>query len=451
MHIKRFDTCTPAGRLWGIAAFALGLSLATNVIYVLKIGNTSVYIGYIVAVIVAFPLVLRDMKSGGPHLTLIDKSLWVFAFVCLLSVFPSIVSAGMGFVPDDEPLTVLKGLIVLICGVLVYYAVVSLESQRRSLIAGLAVGIAVNGVISVFQQVAFNSGSYFSLYTLFPQDAFSISAKWEIWSNLPVGAEHINVFRPQGLFLEASHLMVFLVCFAPFVFLSLRSTVAKAIVAVSAVYACATSMSPNSVFLIMEVLVLAFFVLSGRRFQTRLSETRLNPLLVLFVLAILLLSILGFVLKPEILINALNSIGRSLADLNISSTTDDGTLERWDSMLKALAAVSQFPFGAGWNTESQVLVFLYGSSDVASHSFVIRLLLELGVVGLVSYLYMMARHSMRLVAERKDLYAFALGVGVLFMLLCQAANGTSMVPWAWALLGLAQTEILSRGGEERGN
>ena len=119
-------------------------------------------------------------------------------------------------------------------------------------------------------------------------------------------------------------------------------------------------------------------------------------------------------------------------------------------MVKALSAIMYFPFGSGWNTESQVLTFLYGSSDVASHSFAIRLLLETGLVGLLSYVYLIIRHSVPLILT-KNLRTISIGIGALFMLLCQFTNGTSMVPWVWALLGLAQSEILGigRNGHEQ--
>lgn len=448
MRINGTFDFTQGDRSWAYAAFILGLSLTTNVAYVFKIGNTPVYVGYVVAVLLAIPLFLRDLKSGGPHLGMFDKSLWAFTLVCFLSLFPSIAAAAMGFAPGDTPLTVLKGLIVFVCGILIYYVVVSLETHIRYLVIGLALGIIINGIFCVAQQVAFESGSYFSLYSLFPQDSFAVSAKWEIWSSLPLGAGHINVFRPQGLFLETSHLMVFLVCFVPFVFLDLQNSAAKAAVSVCALYACLTSMSPNSIFLIIEVLILTALHFSGGLTKLRLSDVRFNPFVILFALAVLLVSLFALFSKPELLSGAFDSLGRSLTDLNITSTTDDGTLERWDSMVKALSAISYFPFGSGWNTESQVLTFIYGSSDVASHSFAIRLLLETGIIGLLSYVYLIIRHSLRLVLTESP-RTISIGIGALFMLLCQFTNGTSMVPWVWALLGLAQSEILRIGRSDR--
>lgn len=431
-------------RSWALSAFIMGLSLTTNVAYAFKIGNTPVYIGYVVAVLLTIPLFLRDFKSGGPHFELFDKSVWVFALVCVLSLFPSIASAGIGHAPNEIPLTVLKGLIVFVCGILVYYVVLSLAPQKRYLVLGLSAGIILNGIISLFQQIAFDSGSYFSLYSLFPQDSFCVSARWEIWSSLPLGSGHINVFRPQGLFLEASHLMVFLVCFVPFVFLELQSFAVKVAVSVCTFYTCVTSMSPNSIFLIIEVLILTALYFSEGSTKLRLSDVRFNPFAILLVLAVSLVSLFVFFSKPELLSGALESLSRSLTDLNISSTTDAGTLERWDSMVKALSAITYFPFGSGWNTESQVLTFLYGSSDVASHSFAIRLLLETGFVGFLSYVYLIIRHSVPLILT-KNLRTISIGIGALFMLLCQFTNGTSMVPWVWALLGLAQSEILRTG------
>lgn len=433
-------------RLKAAAAFLLGLSLTTNVVYVFRIGNTCVYVAYAIALLVTVAFMFHDRARGGMWLGSVDRSVWVFAGLAALSLATSTVLAAAGSVPQDTPAVVLKGLVVLACGLAVYYSVVRLSNMRGCLVAGLALGIAFNGAVSLLQQAAFDSGSFFTLYSLFPQDSFSISAKYEAWVSLPSGAGRIGSFRPQGLFLETSHLMVFLVCFAPFVFLSLKSVAARLAILACAAYCCFTSLSPNAVFLVVEAVIIVAAAI-GDAGPRRLAGVRFNPAAVLMVLALLVVGVLLLLRSPGAISGAADSLARSFADLNVSSSSDEGTIERWGSMTKVLAALPLFPLGSGWNTEGGVLMYLYGSSDVASHSFAIRLALEVGVIGLASYVYVIVRHARCIRGAAGNLRAFSLGLGVVFLFVCQVTNGTAMVPWVWALLGLAQAELVARERE----
>lgn len=426
---------------WPVVSLLFGVSLTTDVIYIFKLGNTCVYIGYAFAVVLALLLLVSRRHFDDVRLAVVDCSVWVFSAFVSLSLFPALFSAFLGHSPADAPLVVLKGLVVFFCGLLVYFAVAELRSFRRYFIFGLTLGLVINGIVSIMQQFAFDSGSFFTFYNLFPQDSFCVSAKWDIWPSLPPYAGRINTFRPQGLFLEASHLMVFLVCLAPYIFLKTNNFYVKLVIVVLTGYCAFTSASPNAVFLIIESLVLLAISFSSS--SVKLSKVKFNPIAAIVLSAFFFAGILFLLYRPDLLTGAFESVSRSLSDLNVASSTDDGTLERWDSMMKALAALSQFPFGSGWNTESSVLVYIYGSSDVASHSFAIRLVLELGVLGLVSYIYVIVRHARLLLCSRSSIEALALGMAVVFLFVCQASNGTSMLPWVWALLGLAQSETLA--------
>ena len=67
------------------------------------------------------------------------------------------------------PLAVLRGLAVLFCGLAVYMVCASPGTDASRLLAGIGLGIVLNGVFSFAAQRAFDSGSYFSLYSLFPK------------------------------------------------------------------------------------------------------------------------------------------------------------------------------------------------------------------------------------------------------------------------------------------
>lgn len=408
-----------------------GLSLSTNVVYVFTIGNTCVYIGYVFAFILCGYLFISDRKSGCVRLDLIDRSIWMFVAVACLSVFLSIVYAISEQLPSETPLVVIRGLIVLFCGLAVYYVVVRLPEYAECLVIGLALGVVTNGAVSMLQMIAFESGSYFTLYYLFPQDSFSISANWSTWGALPGGAGRIPYFRSQGLFLEASHLMVFLTCVAPVAFTAIKSIVARVGILIVTAFCCMTSSSPNVFFILVECVLL----LSHSRKSNKKFRVRRGWILISIIALIVFTCVMA--LHSDFVLSSFTSVAKSIADLNVFTSDDTGTTARWKSMLNALSAYMQYPLGAGWNTESLVLTHIYGANEAASHSYVIRLLLEMGIVGVIAYFVLIMRHSKLLISHGLHIEELAIGMAVLFLFVCQATNGMALVPWAWALLGLS--------------
>lgn len=168
--------------------FFFGLSLTTNVVYLFKVGNTAVPIGYVVAVPLALALLYAGRREWDDLTGSVDRSVWLFCGLAAISLCASLVLAISGVIPENTPLVVLRGLVVLFCGLAVYVVCVSSRLDASCLLAGIGLGIVINGVLSFVAQRAFDSGSYFSLYSLFPQESFAICAPWEIWGQLPAGS-----------------------------------------------------------------------------------------------------------------------------------------------------------------------------------------------------------------------------------------------------------------------
>lgn len=437
-----------SGVMFSICTFLFGMTLTTNVVYVAIIGNTPVYIAYAFSFIFIFYFLFNGVDSI--RLSRIDKSVWLFTAIACLSIIPSLIATMLGASPSDASEVVLRGLLVLFCGLAIYYVVACLRGRERWLIAGITFGLILNGFVSILQQVAFNSGAYFTLYNLFPQDSFQISIPWQISESMPANAGYISVFRPQGLFLETSHLMGFLVCFAPLAVLANRSLPIKVLVIILTSYCAITSLSPNIAFLLIEVVVLAIVTSSNRgagNVSVRNSPSQRSGYIALLVLAAITAFGLYLFLNPSFVNNSVALIGDALAALNPLSSSDAGTTQRFKSMLQGLSIAVHNPFGYGWNTESLMFEFWYhGNSEMGSHSFAIRLLIETGVIGLVAYVGMIFHHSVPLLKRTSSPGGISLGIAVLFLLVIQFTNGDSMVPWTWALLALARNALQSTEG-----
>jgi hypothetical protein len=445
MLVKPSRKKSKSTHMLSVIVFLFGLSLTSDVIYVAMVGNTPVYCGYLFGLVLSIYYLLKDKANG--HIEYVHKSVWAFTGIAMCSLMVSLVNVLIGLAPEDAPVVVLRGLVVLLCGIAIYYATVRLGVLSRWLLVGIMCGLVANGILSLAQQAAFATGSYISLYRYFPQEHFYIAAPFEIWSQLPQSASLTNLFRPQGLFLEASHLVAFLACFAPIVFLSARSCFAKMIIVILTGYCSVAALSPNAIFLVLEIVTL--FIMRPNKTShtvgigTNERDNAGNSAVgTLAILGTIVLVAIFLMLNPETMQLIINKIASAFDGLNMLSSKDTGTLERLEHMQIAAGIVVYYPFGAGWNTESYILRFWFGDSDVTSLSFAIRLLIEVGIPGFICYLYLIYSHAFVLLKKSSGIMCKAIGVAVICLFVIQVTNGTSFIPWTWALLGLAQSAHL---------
>ncbi len=424
------------GILLKIISFILGLSVSTGVIYVFTVGNTPVYIGYFFAALVFIGLLLKNPHRIVRVISAIDISVLVFFGLATLSFIPSFIYCLVGQVDINVPLTVLKGLIVLIAGLIVYIVTLSIRRYRKAIVYGVAFGIIINVVISIIAQIAFESGTVFSLVSLFPQDAFAVSMKWGV--SAPAHSHAIYVFRAQGLFLEASHLMVFLVTWGLLCLRYVRYTFAKAVILIGICYIMAQSLSPNAAILIVEgVLIILLSKSHNAGLKKKSSVRRTLPYATIFaILVLILIGGLACIRFSSIIAEAVDSVIDSFTDLDPMSSTDTGTLDRFNSMVSTVSILPNYPFGAGWNTESLILTSHFDGTVFASHSFALRLLLELGPLGLIAYCWVIMRHAKG--AFHASQQGRVVGIAIVCMAMTQFMNGITLLPYVWVILGLSK-------------
>ena len=419
-----------------IIPFILGLSVSTGVIYVFNIGNTPVYVGYFFAALVFIGLLLKNPHNIIRAILTVDISVLAFFGIAILSFVPSFTYCLVGQLDINVPLTVLKGLIVLIAGLIIYIVTLSLRKYKNAIVYGVACGIIINVVISVVAQIAFESGTVFSLASLFPQDAFVVSVKWGVPE--PADIHAIYAFRAQGLFLEASHLMVFLVTWGFLCLRYVRYTFAKAVILIGICYVMAQSLSPNAVILIVEI-ILTILLSKSRNTRIEKDSSARDTLPYATVFAILVLILIGglaCIRFGSAIAEAIGSIIDSFTDLNPMSSKDTGTLDRFNSMVSTVSILPNYPFGAGWNTESLILTSHFDGTVFASHSFALRLLLELGPLGLIAYCWVIIRHAKGAFHVSKQ--GRAVGIAIVCMAVTQFMNGITLLPYVWVILGLSK-------------
>lgn len=419
-------------------ACAIGFFATFAVAYIMKIGNTVVPLVYIFSILC---VMLGGYKlANGEHIGC-DKS--VVYFVCWtgISCVLTLLYCMRGDF-DNYALTVpLRGYLVLLCGITMYIAVSSVWSERRWLFIGLTAGILLNLVCSLISLWAFNKGTYFNLYSIFPQDYYQVPMKYENWALNP-GAQKITEYRPQGLFLECSHLMLFLICMLPLVFFESRSTLVRVLLCFFGAFATITSKSPNAVFFMLELIVLwAVFRRKGCPEQQIRKRVCLGGGVWLLIIACLVGLFAYLLVKPETVNNVVSQLSIAFSDLNVAESKDGGTTERWNNMQLAFSLLSEYPLGTGWNMETYVMEHNFVGNVASSHTIILKYLVEIGPLGLGLYVYLIYRHSIPLLKRNATSFQKILGIAVLFLFISQATNGLSLAPWMWLLLGMAHAEI----------
>lgn len=425
-------------RMLNILAFILGTSVSTGVVYAFMVGNTPAYAGYCVSAVICVYLMFARPELLRNAMGQLDSSLLVFVGIAALSIIPALVYCMLGWFDSSLLTTVIKGLVVLVAGMIVYIVAVALRGQRRSLIYGVVFGVILNVVSSFVAQLAFGAGSVWSLVTIFPQDAFVVSLRWGVLE--PAGSHAIYSFRAQGLFLEPSHMMVFLVAWGLLCVVCVRRLLVKVVLLAGIIYLSVQAFSPNVAILLIEGML--FIATGGVLWRIKkVGSTKFTHSAVVIVLVMIFAFSAACVIFGSNLVEglqrALEAVASSIADLNIASSTDTGTIDRFEAMTSTLSILPYYPFGAGWNTESMVLTAHFGQTTFASHSFALRLLLELGVIGFAAYCWMTYRHASA--AFRSGVHGRYFGFAIACMVFAQFANGITLLPYVWLLLGVSKS------------
>lgn len=137
-----------------------------------------------------------------------------------------------------------------------------------------------------------------------------------------------------------------------------------------------------------------------------------------------------------------------------SSLSGADNSERLTYMLNAVAEFTRYPWGGGYNMAPALTFADYGTN--ATFNYVLTLLVELGPLGLVAYLYFIGSMVIGLAGRRGPRRAdgVVLSVAVLALFAFQVANGIGLTPLAWCVFALASIELYDekkeRGGDSHG-
>lgn len=399
-----------------ILAFLQGFALCNNVIYVFNYNTFYLNISCLISLVTLIYIIVTEKNNVSKYLKRIDKFFYLFLFFCLLSIIPMFF-----YFKNDLSVTnaFFNGLPSLILIFIEYFIIIALYDHKRNIFQGILLGFIINIIFSLLQYIFFQQKQVFTLYRLFPNPAFQIPGDYFVLSAMPdiVSSLKIYSFRAQGLFLETSYFLTFVIGSILIVMNVIKNNVLKIILLLISLWLCIISESGN--LLILLFILIAYLIISFIKRKGKKTINRKIVLLIPCIMVIVCLSALFVINNPKIT----NSLDNSLISANME---DSGNHERFLSIERGINLIIKYPFGIGYNMSSTIYAKEYGNEYVnAIFSTLIVNELEIGLLGNLMYIIFSLKMIIYALHKKENKTCLALGLSALGMFACQITNGIS--------------------------
>lgn len=429
-------------------AFLLGMLVCNDVIYAFKVGGTYINVSFVFGVI----LFLIIMFTNRNEIKFAFKSMNSYFKIFSLITFISIVPATIVFASQLEKLSsYFNGIIAFILYFILYIDILILRDYKKDMLKGLAFGFLCNIILSLIQYITYQSGNYFSLYTLFPQPAFQINSYYGVKTAIQQSPDTFDVFayRAQGFFLETSYYYAFLVSSAVVLFVDLKKSMVKMICAISLLFIILLTSSGNMIIIIFTFVL--YFIAKRLKKQkycdenNRVKKTYKKKDIFYVFVVIGVILIIGMVNYSNIekLILENNVYQKFFNNINTANITDEGNKGRFTSMMMSLQLVPDYPMGIGYNMSPTLIREEFGKLVEANTTFnqLIKIQLETGFLGTIVYLFFIYSISVQLILKANHKRGLAIGIAVLGTFICQVGNGIGFYPFVIFIFALANIEM----------
>lgn len=399
-----------------IFAFLLGLFACNNIIYVFRVGNTNINIITVYSVLLIFLIFISSYRQINKALLMIPKYWMAFG---VLIIFSSVLMFVYFNNYSAYFIRYVNGIIELLLMLNIMLCVLCLKNYKDYIIKGLTLGLMLNLIISIFTYVTFLAGDVFTLTDFFPQGSFYKPT--------------IN-FRTQGLFLEPSHFLAFIISVIAIIWSSKKwKQIFTPLYVIIFFLVVALSTSGN--IPLLALIIILFFTLT--RSLKKHNGTNIKFLFItiagLFIISII------YAMFWEQFLHMVEGVLKGIQGSNLGSEENYG---RTYNMLLGLNLYSHYPLGVGYNMSHSLYEINFGRNYVlSSFSFVITILLELGPIGLILYIIIILKMCLPLIFKSTSQYQLAVGISVIGVFLVQAANGYRFVPYMSVVFGLALIEL----------
>lgn len=399
-----------------ILAFLQGFALCNNVIYVFNYNTFYLNISCLVSLITLIYIITKEKNNILKYLKQIDKFFYLFTFFCLLSVIPMFF-----YFKNDLSVTnaFFNGLPSLVLIFIQYFVIIALYDHKKNIFQGILSGFIINIIVSILQYIFFQQKQIFTLYRLFPNPAFQVPGDYFVLSVMPdiVSSLKIYSFRAQGLFLETSYFLTFIIGSVLIIMNVIKNNILKVILLLICLWLCIISESGNLLillFILLVYLAMCFIKRKGKK-----TINRKVMLLIPCVMVIACITTMFIINNP----NITDSIDNSIISANME---DSGNHERSLSIERGINLIMKYPFGIGYNMSSTIYAKEYGNEYVnAIFSTLIVNELEIGLLGNLMYIIFSLKMIVPFLGKKGNKESLVLSLSALGLFACQISNGIS--------------------------
>lgn len=395
-----------------LLAFLQGLAICNNVLYIFNYNTFYLNISCLISLISLIYIFIMERKKISIYLKKIDMFFYLFLFCCLLSIVPMFF-----YFNNDFSLTnaFFNGMPSLVLIFIQYFTIIALYDCKKNMLYGILLGFIINILYSTLQYIFFQMNSVITLYNLFSNPAFQVPGNYFVLNSTDkfMSAFKIYTFRAQGLFLETSYFLTFIIGSILLVINLIKNKILKLVIILITIWLCTISESGNLIILFLVLFlyfILTFFINKKQYFNRK-------TLLFIPLLLLTCCLVICYIGNDS---NIINNISDSLFSADISSA---GNKERFISIKRGIDLILKYPFGVGYNMSSIIYEMEYGNEYTSAiFSTLLANELELGLVGNMIYVIF----SIKIIISslrKKDKLSIALGLSALGLFLCQITNG----------------------------
>ena len=389
----------------------LGVTMASNIIYIFSFGSTHFTIAEIYSIILFFYLIITRKIDWKNVLLTLGLS---FKLFCVVIVFSGVL-AFITFFDVGLMYRFMVGIISFCICLTTLIDVITLFDYRTFFAKGCIIGIFVNCVFCAIQYISYQANVPFTLlYDTFQQDSF-----------------HLNVynFSAQGLFLEPSHMNQFLATVVPVCIGFIDSKAIKnKLFLILALMCCALSTSGTAAVVLVGLVLL---VLIEKPFDRRVSKKSVAMVYALIFIAIIVVAF--FSNNPLLASISDNVNGYIKLAMEGSNVGDSSNKERVQSMQAALKLIPENPLGCGWNMVHTLLQQKTNLGTASAFSDMLEMTLEIGVLGVG--LYIISACSSALACLRvKEHESAGIAVAIICVLIMETLADYAINPCIMSIL-----------------
>ena len=384
--------------VWPLLFGVLGFSLSTNVINVFRIGTVNVSIAQTLVLIMSIILAFKRGVSITTFWRALKASMKMWLLLVPLSFFAIILNSVLSLSKSF-----FAGLIELISVLLSILLIANLPMYTKQLMKGMIWGLLINIIVSLLAYVKWKvTGSSINFGEIFHLESYATY-------------NTSYYFRSQGLFTESSFFVCYLCIITPIALLIKPvKRINNIILIVLSIAAIALSLSGNILIYFIELFIC--FLLIGK-YKNREVFRPIN------ILGVLLIGIVFFIFLAQSgrLTQFWANIRLGLAGANLFN---EGNSPRIQNMRAAIEVFKESNLiGYGYNMGATVMSYRTIANTGAASTF-LRMLLDLGVVGGLVYLWVFYQYCIHdLLSKRTTLLKKSIACGMIGLFSCQVSNG----------------------------